>query len=349
MFITFPFFSLYVQALDGTAVDIGIVNSFRPLIMFFIYPVAGYLSDRYSRVKIIAIIGYLSTLTWSFFIFAPNWRWLAVGSFLQGMMAFYFPAANSLMAESLPPDRRGLGYSLWLIIPSAVGIFSPLIGGYLITLWNVEAAMKFLYGLAFIVGAIIATMNLKYLKEAPKKPVEEATKSLLMVLTDSYKDVFRILRWLPSNLRAFGVVLILGFFFNNMVSSYWVIYVIQAMGLTEIQWGLVLFVASIVNVIMLIPAGMIVDKVGAKLILSVSLLIGAIPTLLFPFSRGFLDLVVLLLIITAANSFLMSGAPSYMALSVPRERRGRVMSALGQGNLLTREVVEGVVLGWVHC
>jgi MFS family permease len=57
MFITFPYFSLYVQALGGSMVDIGIVNSLRPFTGLFLYPVAGYISDRYSKVKIIYYTG----------------------------------------------------------------------------------------------------------------------------------------------------------------------------------------------------------------------------------------------------------------------------------------------------
>ncbi|NIP36208.1 MAG: MFS transporter, partial [Thermoplasmata archaeon] len=50
LFITFPFFSLYVRALGGSMVDIGIVNALRPVAAMFIYPIAGALADSYSRV-----------------------------------------------------------------------------------------------------------------------------------------------------------------------------------------------------------------------------------------------------------------------------------------------------------
>ncbi|MFQ6053750.1 MAG: MFS transporter, partial [Candidatus Bathyarchaeia archaeon] len=164
MFITFPYFSLYIQALGGSMVDIGLVNGLRPLAALFIYPVAGYLSDRYSRVRIIAFTGYLTAAIWLFFILAPDWRMLALGNLLQGLVTFYFPAASSLMADSLPPEKRGVGYSLWMAVPSAIGIISPYIGGYLITVRGVEQAMRFLYGLTLIAAVGIATMNLRFLK-----------------------------------------------------------------------------------------------------------------------------------------------------------------------------------------
>lgn len=332
MFITFPFFSLYVQALGGSNVDIGIVNALRPLASLFIYPVAGYLSDRHSRVRTIAITGYLASFIWLFFALAGDWRMLAVGNLLLGLMTFYFPAANALMADSLPPERRGVGYSLWMTVPSAVGIMAPYIGGYLTTYMGVVPAMRALYGLTLLMGLAIATMNLKFLKEPPLME-GRGRGSLFKVLSSSYRDVFNVIASLPRNLKAFALLLALSFFFNNMTVSYWVVYAVDQVGLTKLQWGTVLLIAAVVNVALLLPGGFVVDRVGAKRALTFALSLSAIPLLLFPVSRGFWDITLLFAAMTFTNSFLISGAPAYMAQAVPLERRGRVMAALGQGML----------------
>jgi MFS family permease len=128
-------------------------------------------------------------------------------------------------------------------------------------------------------------------------------------------------------------MLVMGFLFNNMVSSYWVIYTTKTLGFSEVHWGFVLLIAAVFNVVLLVPAGMIVDRLGAKRVLTGALLLGAIPMLLFRFAKTFITITALMVIMTIANSFLMSGAPSYMTHSVPPERRGRVMSAMGQGML----------------
>lgn len=333
MFITFPFFSLYVQALGGSMVDIGVVNSLRPLTALFIYPIAGYISDRYNRVRIIATTGYLTAALWLFFILAPDWRILAVGNLLLGLNTFYFPAANALMADSLPPDKRGTGYSIWIAIPSAVGILSPYLGGYLTTKLGVVPAMRFLYGLTLVSALVTATMNLKFLKEPQLEKRARNREGLLRVLLSSYRDIFRTLGGLPWNLKAFAVVLAMSFFFNSMTSSYWVVYCVERIGLSTLQWGTVLLISAVVNVVLLLPAGMIVDRFGVKRVLAFALALSAVPILAFPFSRGFWDVSLLFVAITVANSFLISGAPAFMANAVPPERRGRVMAALGQGML----------------
>jgi MFS family permease len=333
MFITFPFFSLYVRALGGSVVDIGIANSLRPVLGLFLYPVAGYLSDNYSRVKIIAYTGFLGAALWLFFIFAPDWRWIALGNLLLGLLTFYFPAANSLMAESLPDDKRALGYSLWQAIPLAAGIFSPLAGGYLISLWGVKAAMRALYGLTLIVTVFISAMSLRFLQETPRETPDTSLK-IAEIIVSSYRGIYEVMRWMPRNLKAFAVMLTLGFFFNSMVSSYWVVYVVDVMMLTEVQWGLVQFVASAATVVFLVPAGYIVDRVGSKRVLTYALGLSAVPIMLFPYLSSFSSVIALFVALTLANSLLMVGAPSYMAEATPPDKRGRIMSALGVGWLL---------------
>jgi len=335
MFITFPYFSLYIQALGGDTVDIGLANSLRPLAAMFVYPVAGYIADRYSRVKIIAITGYVISSIYLINMLAPDWRFLALSNFLMGFNVFFFPAMNSLMADSLPPGKRGIGYSLWWVFPSAFGILSPYLGGYLIELKGIEDAMRLLYGLTVAVSLVIATVNLRFLRETR---VEGSHGSLEkgasnMVLT-SFRDMFEVLRWLPRRIKGFTIMLVLTFFINGVVGPYWVIYSVFEVGLSEIQWGTVLLFAALVNTILLIPAGMIVDRYGVRKVLTYTLATLVVPVLLFPYSPNFFYTIILFVAGSISNAFLTSAAPAFMADSVPEEKRGRVMAALGQGMMM---------------
>lgn len=333
-FITFPYFSLYIRALGGSTVEIGLVNSLHFPAALLIYPIAGYLADRYSRVKIIAVAGYLTAVLYTIFMLAPDWKFLAFGNFLTGFIVFQFPAMNSLMADSIPVRQRGIGYSIWIAIPSAVGIVSPYIGGYLITLIGTEQAMRLLYGLTVVTAAGIATVNLKLLQETrTAKSLAASHGGLLGILSASYRDMFDALRWLPRSLKAFMLMLILSFFINNLTAPYWVIYGVGRIGLSELQWGTTLLLAAVVNVVLLVPAGMLVDRFGAKRVLSLALALSVAPVFLFPLSQSFAETAVFSVVIGIANAFLISGAPAFMASSVSSNRRGTVMAALGQGVL----------------
>jgi MFS family permease len=334
MFITFPYFSLYIQALGGNAVEIGLVNSLRPVAALFVYPIAGFLADRYNRVHIIVLAGCLSAVLYVVFVTATDWRLLAAGNLLMGFIVFQFPAMNALMADSLPAQHRGVGYSLWIAIPSAVGIASPYIGGYLITLLGVVQAMRVLYVFTVVATIGITALNWKFLHDpTSKRSGGMADTGTLRILYESYREVFQVLRWLPHRLKAYTLMLILSFFVNNLVAPYWIVYGLEQLGLSELQWGTLLLIAAIVNVALLIPAGLIIDRCDVQRVLTVAQALSLAPIFLFPFASSFLETILLFVIMTATNAFLISGAPSLMAQAVPQEQRGRVMAALGQGML----------------
>jgi MFS family permease len=149
----------------------------------------------------------------------------------------------------------------------------------------------------------------------------------------SYRDVVAVLRWLPRNLKYYTLILAASFFFNNLVSSYWIIYAVDVIGLNKLQWGTALLITSLVNVILLVPAGTVIDRFGARKVLTLALLASSIPLVLFPFSNGIWGVALIVVLASLVSAFLISSAPVYMAESVPPQMRGRVMAAIGQGML----------------
>ncbi len=350
LFITFPYFSLYIQALGGSKIDIGLVNGLRPLAALFVYPVAGYLADRYSRVKIIVASSFATAGILVVFALAPGWGYLALGNLLMGLVVFQFPAMNSLMADSIPRGRRGLGYSLWIALPSALGIVAPFIGGYLITSMGVDPAMRSLYWFTILATLAIGAMNLRFLEETRGRGSGAARSvGLREAVSSSYRGMLGAVGSLPRGMKAFALMLVVSFFINSLVAPFWVVYGVEAMGLTELQWGTVLLIAAASNVALLVPAGVLVDRFEAKRVLTAALALSAAPLLLFPYSGGFTGAALVFVAMTVANVFLTAGAPAFMADNVPPEMRGRVMAALGQGMLYinTRSAGGGPGMGAV--
>lgn len=117
-----PFFSLFILSLGGQPTDIGYVRTLRTLAALIIFPLAGFITDKQGRVKVIAVAGYMSALTFLFFIFATDWTHIALGTFIQGLVMIHFPALGAIMADSLPPQQRGIGFALSMAIPSTISI-----------------------------------------------------------------------------------------------------------------------------------------------------------------------------------------------------------------------------------
>ncbi|KYH36158.1 MAG: hypothetical protein AYL28_007080 [Candidatus Bathyarchaeota archaeon B23] len=332
LFVTFPFFSLYIRALGGSNRVIGLVNALRPLSYMFLYPLAGGVADAYGRVRAMVVSGYLGVLIFLLYAFAPDWRFLAAVVLLAGIRVIQFPASSALLADSMPRDVRGRGYALVTALPSFVGILSPFIGGYLISLYGVERAMRLLYALTAAASGLIATISLRFLRET--LPQRRGDRSLPRFLVDSYRDFVDVIRALPRGLRLYALILVLAVFSTGLSTPYWVVYAKDVIGLKPYEWGVILTALSLVFSTLTLPAGLIIDRYERRKIIALCLALSAIPILAFPFSRGFHQTLLILLPIAVANTFLFPAAGALMADMTPKELRGRVMAALGRGMLI---------------
>ncbi|MCD6480456.1 MFS transporter [Candidatus Bathyarchaeota archaeon] len=332
LFVTFPFFSLYIRALGGSNRVIGLVNALRPLSYMFLYPLAGGIADAYGRVKAIILSGYFSIPIFLLYAIAPDWRILAAAVLIAGIRVIQFPASSAILADSMPREVRGRGYAIVTSLPSLVGILSPFIGGYLISLYGVERAMRLLYVLAAAASGLIATISLRFLKETlPPRRRNIDPKRLLI---DSYRDFMEVIRGLPRGLKLYALILVLSTFSLGLSTPYWVVYAKDVIGLKPYEWGVILTMLSLVYSILTLPAGLVIDRYERRKIIALCLAVAVAPILAFPFSKGFYQTLLTMLPIAIVNAFLFPTAGALMADMTPREMRGRVMAALGRGMLI---------------
>jgi MFS family permease len=328
-----PFLSLYILTLNGTDAAVGFVFSLGSLAGIFVYPMAGYLADHVRRVRLIGIMGIAAASTYLFYVFAQHWSMIALGYFLGGFMIFHVPSISALMADSLSPEQRGVGFATVWALPGAIGILSPYIAGVLITVIGINAAMKYIFALATVAGIVTSIIHLKLLRETMSANLETSTLSVASMMRKSYANLIETVRWMPKSVKSIALVLILSFFFNSIAAPFWVVSGKFTIGLMEDQWGLILLISSALSVALTIPAGAIIDRVGKRNILITGLSILLFPVVLFAYCSTFLEVLAVFVIISIANSFLLPACSAFVADIVPRQWRGRVMGLMGRGAL----------------
>ena len=327
--------SLYILALGGEPAQIGLINSLRPLAGLIVYPLAGYFTDRANRVKLIALAAYASGATYLIYVFAPSWEWLALGALVQGFLVFHFPPTSAIIADSLNPNNRAIGIATMNTLASLLATFSPYIAGLILTKYDTILGMRILYACVAGVSVISATIIIRFLKEPPKSvpPIRSRT-SLWGILKDTYSGIPAMLRQLPRTTRALGTLIIFCFIANALTSPFWVVYVVEEIGLSSVEWGFILLVESAIRTLLYIPAGLLVDRYGrSKFVIGgLGLLLASTP--LFLISKSLVDVLLIRSAIALVNIFFTPACTALMADTVPREIRGKVMAALGRGSLM---------------
>lgn len=331
--IVWGYLSLYIIALGGEYETIGQVMAVGNVASMLLYPLGGYLADYQGRIKVMGYMTYVYAFTFLIYVFTDTWQWVAVGIFMQSFVTFYFPAMQALMADSIPEDKRGLGFAATMAIPGAFGIASPLIGGWLIDVYGIRRAFQALYLAGFFVALIVATLRLKFLKET-REPSGETKLDLSIgniprLVFDSYKDMIKVVGEAPRRVIIFSVLVSTVAFFVSMASPFWIIRAKEVLLITERQWGTFALVNGALNVVISFPAGKMVDRWNKKWVAGVSLILCAIPSYLFIYATQPIHVLVLLMAATIPNTFINPAFQSLFTEMIPPEKRGRMFAALG--------------------
>jgi MFS family permease len=139
------------------------------------------------------------------------------------------------------------------------------------------------------------------------------------------------MKWMPNELKNLTILSIIHAFFISLAGPFWILFFNDGLGLSASQWGLLTLVAGGVRMALAIPAGKLMDRYGRRRLMIPMMILTPLIPLWFMFSRGFMDLVILMMIKGTVNAFLLPGFMSLVADYTPRERRGRVLAAIGAG------------------
>jgi len=180
--------SLYYLDLGATPFLLSVMFFAGSLAIAFVQIPGGYLADANGRRDLIVTMSFGTGLAYIFFILAPSWHFIVLGLIVQNLCLVYQPALLAMMIDSLPPNKRGLGFNLQTVIVSLVGLPAPLIAAALV-LSNGDyvspqsgLGMRLAYTIVLVAFLAAATLRLKLKETLPPN----ATKSRRGIL-----DAFR--------------------------------------------------------------------------------------------------------------------------------------------------------------
>lgn len=334
--IVFPYLSLYIRALGGSPVEVGLINALGLISGMLFYPLGGYIADLRGRVKLIGLATYCYALSNIFYIVAQDWKALAVGQFLHQMLLFYTPAMNALMADSLPPDVRGRGFATVRTFPTAIRIVAPYLGGLLIAYYGggdegLVTAVRLCFTITLLVGLLVATLRLKFLKETlVGEGPDLSIRDFLRLLRESYRNILDSLMWMPRSLRFIVLLEVVESFFVSMAAPFWILYAKDVVGLTALDWGTLMLISGICGLVLSLPLGFLVDRFGARPMILLSLSLAPISVLLFLLLSSFWGAAATLMLLSVVNTAISPSFSTIIANIIPRERRGRLYALLGE-------------------
>src|SRR5690349_19477489 len=127
------FLPKYLEALGATAPIIGLFGTAEDFFdACYQYP-GGFIADRFGRRRAFLIFIALASLGYLVYLFSTSWPFLFLGlALVMAWQSMASPAIFAVIGDSLPRERRAMGFTLQSILKRVPVVIAPVIGGVLI-------------------------------------------------------------------------------------------------------------------------------------------------------------------------------------------------------------------------
>ena len=332
--MTFPYASPYMQALGASPLIIGLIGSAGSLVLTIVRIPGSYIADRYGRKQIIVLMTFGVGLSYLLYAIAPDWRYVLLGVLLSNFCLMYQPALEAITADSIPSDKRGLGFAIARVLPSAPTVIAPMVAAYLVTIYDFVFGMRIVYFLVVLLSLSAAVIRWLFLEETLDTSESIRSVDLKSIYKESIISIIDAWKKIPRNLKILTVVIIISSFEDPIYIQFASLYALDVIGIPEFQWGTAMTIWIATSLVLGIPMGKLVDIIGRKRSIIVAYLIFSPTALLFIFSQNIFHLAVVFMLFAAGSVMI---GPAFSALivdMVPKEMRGRIMGIIGTLNII---------------
>ncbi len=301
------FLPIYIMALGGGAIAIGLLNAMDNLLSALYSFPGGYLSDRIGAKRSLLLFNLVSMVGFAVVILVPTWQAVLVGAVLFiSWSAISLPATISLMYQVLPQDKRTMGvtmHSLVRRIPMALG---PVLGGIFISVWGERDGVR----LAFVVALALAAVALvvqQLLIENDRKPSGKDRGD-----PPPEKNPWKLWRRMTPAMRRLLVTDILVRFCEQIPYAFVVVWCMKVIAtpVSAIQFGLLTSIEMATAVLVYIPVAYLADRSTKKPFVVITFVFFTLFPVILMFSRSF-EWLVLAFIVRGLKEF---GEPTRKSL-----------------------------------
>ncbi len=315
--IVSPIISDYARSFDvplGVAALIVTANAVGRLVADI--PV-GTLCDRIGRRPLALAGPLLISVSAVLCGLAQNFYELLAYRAIGGVaMSMWMIARQSMIADSIDPSVRGRILSTFMSVNMIGSATGPAVGGFIYDLWQDYRAPFFFYGASTFVSFIACLLLVKETAAPHQRAAEAATSahashSMRAILTYmNFTILIAAFANFSNHIRFAARGFLIPLFGYDMLF------------LSKSEVGVILSFSSLINIILAVPGGMIVDRFGRKIGIVSSLFASAAAYALIPQSQDFISFLLMVALLGVAGGI---GGGATMALATdlaPAHLRG---------------------------
>jgi len=127
------FLPKYLEALGASTPVIGLFGTAEDFFdAIYQYP-GGWIADRFGRRRAFFCFIGLACVGYLFYLFGPTWPFAFAGlAFAMAWQSMASPAIFAVIGDSLPTEKRAMGFTIQSILKRVPIVIAPVIGGVII-------------------------------------------------------------------------------------------------------------------------------------------------------------------------------------------------------------------------
>jgi len=301
------FLPIYLLALGGGAVSIGLLNGMDNLLSgLYSFP-GGYLSDRFGTKRALLIFNIVAMCGFLLVIVIPTWQAVLVGAVLFiSWSAISLPATMSLIAKVLPMNKRTMGVTMHSLVrrfPMALG---PILGGVCIGLWGEREGVRAAFVAALLLSFMAIILQQKLIEDEPPRQTNDECAIV------PQKNPLKLYRLMNPSLRRLLVADIFVRYCEQIPYAFVVVWCMKTIAapVTALQFGILTSIEMATAVLVYIPVAYLADKSTKKPFVVMTFVFFALFPLALLFCQSFKWLVLAFIL----RGFKEFGEPTRKAL-----------------------------------
>src|SRR6266487_3000972 len=244
------FLPKYLEALGASTPIIGLFGTAEDFFdAIYQYP-GGWIADHLGRRRAFLIFIGLASVGYLVYLFSRSWPLLFLAlALVMAWQSMASPAVFAVIGDSLPRERRAMGFTLQSILKRLPIVIAPIIGGALIAALGIFKGVHTGLLITLILAAITLLLALKI------------NIKISGAETTNMRGVWRSFHGALKRLLISDIIIRTC---EGMTGVLTILYVTNVAGFSVARYGTLIAIQMITSILVYIPAGKIADRIGRK-------------------------------------------------------------------------------------
>lgn len=235
------FMPQYLELLGAGAMGVACYGTLQDLLRaLYRYP-GGWITDHCGQRLALTLFAALAMVGYGVYLISPSWMWILIGAvFVRAWGSLTLPAVFATIANNLPEGGRAIGFGLQSILMRLPVALALPLGSVLIATLGVAGGMRLGFGITIVLALLAIVLIRLYFVDNGGAPQEQVR------FRDVWQDMDgHLKRLLLADILARGAA--------GLSYVFIVLYILNVLGFSAVQFGLLTSVQMLVAMLITIP------------------------------------------------------------------------------------------------